>query len=274
MHFDLIQSLSLAGDAGTPNDDRAGAGHARAWVIDGATDLGPPGLMGARGGAAWLASAAHTAFTAAGDAPVAAMCETVATRVAEAYEAARTRDPLGRWELPMAAFLAARLAGDRLEAAWLGDCVGLLRSGDRIARLGPARAAKDAEAAQAAGMAEHGLGAVKRSPPILEALRTARSRPGIAVLGIEPEALRRLETAHMPCAPGDELLLMTDGFSALIDAYGAFDAVALMNGLAEQGLAALGVRLRGIEAADAACTRFPRFKVSDDATALWLRIGG
>ena len=32
--------------------------------------------------------------------------------------------------------------------------------------------------------------------------------------------------------------------------------------------------LRAIEQGDAACTRFPRFKTSDDATALWLRIGG
>ncbi len=50
MYFDLIQTVSLAGDAVIPNDDRGGTAHNRAWVIDGATDLGPPGLVGARGG--------------------------------------------------------------------------------------------------------------------------------------------------------------------------------------------------------------------------------
>lgn len=274
MHFDLIQSLSLAGSSDTPNDDRAGVAHGHGWVIDGATDLGPPGLMGARGGAAWLAGEAHAAFTTAESAPIEAMCETVAAHLAHAYAAERTREPLGRWELPMAAFLAVRLAGEALECAWLGDCVGLLRSGDRIIRLGPVRQAKDAEAERAASMAEHGLGSVKRSAPILENLRASRSRPGIAVLGVEPEAMARLETGRVPCAPGDELLLMIDGFSALIDAYAAFDPSALLDALAEQGLARLGLTLREIEAADAACARFPRFKVSDDATALWLRVGG
>lgn len=274
MHFDLIQALSLAGASDTPNDDRAGAAHAHGWVIDGATDLGPPGLMGERGGAAWLAGEAQAAFAAAEDAPIEAMCGAVARRLADAYGAARTRDPLGRWELPMAAFLAARLAGDALEVAWLGDCVGLLRSGDRVTRLGPVREARDAEAERAAGMAEHGLGNVRKSAPILDSLRASRSRPGVAVLGVEPETMAMLETARVPCAPGDELLLMTDGFAALIDAYAAFDEAALMDALAAEELTGLGIRLRGIEREDAACTRFPRFKISDDATALWLRIGG
>ncbi|CAN5258826.1 PP2C family serine/threonine-protein phosphatase [soil metagenome] len=272
MHFDLIQSLSLAGSAATPNDDRAGESNRLGWVIDGATDLGPLGLMGARGGAAWLAREAQTAFTAATDAPIESICADVADRLARAYAAARTRDPLGRWELPIAAFLAVRIGDGSLECAWLGDCVGLLRSGATVTRVGPAREAKDVEAEQAASLAEHGLGSVRRSAPIIDNLRASRSRPGIAVLGVEPEAMRQLETCRVACAPGDELLLMTDGFSALIDAYAALDEAALLDALVVDGLAKLGQRLRAIEAVDSACSRYPRFKASDDATALWLRI--
>lgn len=65
MHFDLIQSLSLCGTLSIPNDDRAGTNARRAWIIDGATDLSPPGLLGAQGGAAWLAATADTAFATA-----------------------------------------------------------------------------------------------------------------------------------------------------------------------------------------------------------------
>jgi len=273
MHFDLIQSLSLAGAAATPNDDRAGAGHALAWVIDGATDLGPPGLVGGRGGAAWLASEAQMAFTIAPDAPIEAICTGVADRLAAAYTATRTRAPEGRWELPMASFLALRLSHGLLECAWLGDCAALLWSAGTVTRLGPPRQEKDAEAERAASLAGHGLGSPKRSAPILEVLRAARSRPGLAILGVEPETMARLQTTRIPCAPGDDILLMSDGFSALIDAYAAYDEAALLDALELQGLAGLGERLRAIEAADIACTRYPRFKTSDDATALWLRIG-
>ena len=41
---------------------------------------------------------------------------------------------------------------------------------------------------------------------------------------------------------------------------------------AHQGLAALGAELRAIEDADARGEKFPRFKKSDDATALLLRL--
>jgi hypothetical protein len=161
-----------------------------------------------------------------------------------------------------------------LECGWLGDCAGLLRSAEGIARLGPPRQEKDAEAERAASLAQHGLGSPKRSAPILEVLRAARSRTGLRILGVEPETMASLETARIPCAPGDDVLLMSDGFSALIDAYAAYDEAGLIETLAVQGLAGLGERLRAIEAADIACARFPRFKTSDDATALWLRIGG
>lgn len=275
MHFDLIQSIGLAGDATVPNDDRAGAGDRRAWVIDGATDLGPPGLLGPRGGAAWLAMEAEAAFAAAADAPIAALCRAVLDRLADRYHAARTRDPVDRWELPMASVLAARLDDGMLEAAWLGDCVAILRHTSGTVRLGIAPEGKSGESARAASLAAHGLGSVKtRTGPILDVLRASRARLGLAVLGVEPEAADRLGTVRVACAPGDDLLLMTDGFAALIDQYEAFDADGLMAALDAEGLAALGLRLRAIEADDAASTRFPRFKRSDDATALWLRIAG
>lgn len=273
MHFDLIQAISLAGTATVPNDDRAGAGDRLAWVIDGATDLGPPGLVGARGGAAWLAAAAHAGFLAAPDAPLDQLCGRVIADLQALYAATRTREPLGRWELPMASMLAVRLAGATLESAWLGDCAGLLRSGERIVRLGPPRQEKDQEAAMATSLAHHGLGSVRRSAPILEELRRSRSGPGKRILGVEGDAAS-LATATVPCRPGDDLLLMSDGFAALVDGYAALDESGLMQALPAQGLALLAVHLREIEAADAACDRFPRFKASDDATALWLRIAG
>ena len=69
MHLDIVQSLSIAGDSAKANDDRAGAGHARAWVIDGATDLGDPGLVGSRGGAATQYTARHDRRGQCGHAP-------------------------------------------------------------------------------------------------------------------------------------------------------------------------------------------------------------
>ena len=275
MHFDLLQSISLAGDAAVPNDDRAGAGTRHAWVIDGATDLGPPGLVGARGGAAWLAGEAQAAFTASPAESIAAIYAGVADRILAAWERDRTREPAGRWELPLAASLAVRLDEDALETGWLGDCVGFLWRGGAVTRLGPVREARSSEADRAASLAAHGLGSVKRAAaPILADLRATRGRPGIRVLSVDPGHMAELDTARLACAPGDEIFLMSDGYAVLIDGYAAYDDAGLVEAIRARGLAALAGELRAIEAEDAACTRFPRFKASDDATALWLRIGG
>jgi hypothetical protein len=47
-----------------------------------------------------------------------------------------------------------------------------------------------------------------------------------------------------------------------------------MRAVAGKRLKALGEELRAIEAGDALGDKFPRFKKSDDATALLLRVSG
>lgn len=271
MHLDLIQAVSISGSAYSANDDRAGHGDRHAWVIDGATDLGEPGLVGPRGGAAWLALEADRAFAAAPDAPLEAMITAIAEQLATRFTAAQTRAPAGAWELPIAATLAVRLDGDALEAAWLGDCVGLHIRYERVRRFGAETESKEAEQAHAASLAAYHAGARVREAEVLASLRASRERPDRRILGVDPATARPF-TDRLPIASGDELLLMTDGFAALMDVYAEFDAESLAATMRLEGLAAMAARLRAIEATDASCTRWPRFKVSDDATALWLRV--
>lgn len=271
MHFDLIQSLGLAGDAARANDDRAGSGDRLAWVIDGATDLGPPGLMGTRGGAAWLALTADAAFAAAPGASLSQVVAHVFDRVGEAFVAERTREAAGVWEHPSAAFLAAALDGEALDVAWLADCVGLLLSDESIVRLGPQPTVAETEAAREAGASGIALAAKTRDPALTDRLRAQRNRPERRVLGVDPMGATQVRYARVPVRAGDDIVLMSDGFAALIDDYG-MTAAEFRDRLHADGLPGLAATLRATERDDAACARFPRFKVSDDATALWLRV--
>lgn len=269
--LDLVQSISIAGDHARANDDRGGASATRAWVVDGATDLGSAGLMGGQAGAAWLAARADRAFAVAPPGPLAAVVGMVFADLAAAFRSERRREPLGRWELPSAAFLAVAVEGDRLEIAWLADCACLLIRGDSVTRLGPRPSdyeTRQATAALADGM--H-LAAGLQPPALLARARASRERPDRRVLGVEPGHAAAVHYDTAAVRPGDELLLMTDGLAALIDDYGmAADALAAL--LPTEGLHGLAARLRAIEADDAAGTRYPRFKASDDATGLWLRL--
>lgn len=262
MHFDLIQSISLAGSAATPNDDRCGTTPALAWMIDGATDLGPPGLMGSQPGAAWLAATASRAFARAEDCSLPSVLDHVFEQTAAAYAAERTRDPEDDWELPSAAFLAVALTSGTLDLAWLADCACILLRGETATRLGPQPNSEETDRARI-----HAAGSERP----LAMLRAQRMRPERYILGIDPSHIAFVESATARVVPGDEILLMTDGIAALIDDY-EMPLEAFVTTLRTGGLPALAARLRAIEEEDADRARYPRFKRSDDATALWLRV--
>ena len=264
MHFDLIQTLSVAGDTATPNDDRCGSTARLAWMIDGATDLDEPGLMGAQGGAAWLSETAAHAFASADAAPLGTIVGEVFARLASAYRTERAREPLGAWEHPSAAFLAVAIEEGVLHLAWLADCACLLIRDDEVIRLGPKATMTETEQARAlAGPRE----------AVRTVLRQHRARPERRVLGIDPAHADDVHYASATIRAGDDIVLMTDGMAALFDDYD-MPLAAFVSHLRDEGLPELAVRLRAIERDDAVCTRYPRFKRSDDATAFWLRVAG
>lgn len=270
MHLDLIQSLSLAGNPAVANDDRIGTAHQHAWVIDGATDLGPPGLLGSRGGAAWLAASAQQAFSGARGA-LQQVCEQVFDALAVTYEQDRLRAPVSGWELPRGAFAAIALEADELTCAYLGDCAVLHRGVHGVAFLTP-EPDRQAERAEAAALGP-GTGAhAVRTPAILADRRAAREKPKAVLSTDAQHAKANTRYLRTPVASGDDVILMSDGFAALFDTYQAYTPAAFIAQLQVRGLAGLALALRQIEHEDAACLRYPRFKASDDASAIWLRV--
>jgi hypothetical protein len=68
-------------------------------------------------------------------------------------------------------------------------------------------------------------------------------------------------------------LLCTDGFADIVDNYALCAATELVGRAASDGLGALLARIRHIEReADPNGLSFPRYKRSDDASAILLRV--
>ena len=97
------------------------------------------------------------------------------------------------------------------------------------------------------------------------------------VFGLQPERARITRaswTLHAE-APSARLLLMTDGFSALVGSVHAFmsQRAALCGCARISGVCRnLGRELRAIETADAGGARIRGSRQSDDATAMLLRL--
>jgi hypothetical protein len=281
IRFELLDSLSLPGAADKPNDDAFGVLENAAVVLDGATGLGEP-LMPGRSDAAWLAQFGARRLLAHlkdGKAPRDAVRHALED-AEKSFVALRRRPPVETWETPLASMMLVVANDDGFDALWFGDCAALVkRPGASVTILGDTLAKRELEAARVARLAaKHGLSpaAGHNRPEYLTALRRARNHAntekGGWVFGPDTHAAEHVD-AKAVAAPKDTLVLLaTDGFLALISDYRRYDAETLLAAVTSVGLEKMGEELRDIERSDVDGTRFPRFKTSDDATAVLLRV--
>jgi hypothetical protein len=280
MPFEILDTLSLPGDPLKPNDDAFGHTDNAAVVLDGATSLGDP-LMPGDSDAAWIAhfgARRLMAHVRDGEAPKDALRFTLAD-AEKSFKALRRREPAEQWEVPVASMAFASETKDGFDFLWFGDCAGLLRpAGGEVEILGDSFASKVLESKRAAKAAKAlNIAPVidgERSPFIPE-LRKARNRVNTGshwAFGPDPRAADFVSMKHVAAAKGAMLLLASDGFLALTTDYGRYSAHALIEKAVAKGLAALGEELREIEDADPQGRKHPRFKKSDDATAVLLKL--
>lgn len=280
----ILDSLTDPGNAARANEDAVGGNASAAFVIDGATGLGGRPLLGPTSDAAWLAGFAKTVFEAEATTatPIADVVRALNNRVAQLIAEAAGSDPVEAWSLPTASFQLARVEGSELAIYGLGDCRLFLVGADGATfETSEAYSKAEGESARRAVTQAGGLRAwrsLAEEPTVREALRRSRARhnqPGGAVwtLGSAPEAASHLAVQRITPALPARGLLATDGFSALADKYGRYDGAALIKATSERGLVALMAELRRIEREeDPDGQTYPRFKVSDDATALLFEI--
>jgi hypothetical protein len=177
----------------------------------------------------------------------------------------------------------ARLLGSSLELSGLGDSVVLmLKPGASVWRHCAMPASREREQAFARALLQHSGGfgngvAIPRRGEALARMRRARAAQntpsGIWTLGLVPEAARFVAFDESEAVAGTRLLLMSDGFAAIADDYAQLSQDDLLARALKLGLADLLAWLRRIERIeDPAAERWPRFKRSDDATAILAEI--
>lgn len=307
MSLTLLDQLSLPGDPAKPNEDALAHLDRAALVLDGATPLGPSLLPGTSD-AAWIAQfgarrlAAHLTD---GDAPQDALRHALAD--AEKSFAGLTREPIReKWQTPCASMMLVSLGrdlspprvrstlagempvagsrasegqrGQEVQFLWFGDCAAIVEQDGQIEAVGETLEKREAEAARARMVAQMaGMSAASgiNRPQIEPLLRAARNRINSGrnwLFSPDARAAGHASRHMMSLQAGATVLVASDGFLALVSDYGAYDMQGLIAGAKDKGLAALGRQLREIEDADPLGETFPRFKKSDDATALLLRI--
>jgi hypothetical protein len=281
MKFELLDSLTLPGNPAKSNDDAFAYDEHTATVFDGATGLGE-NLMPGNSDAAWLATFGSRRLLAHlrdGSAPKDA-ARAAMEDAQKSYEALRRRAPQERWEIPYASMMLACANAKGANMLWFGDCAAMVKRPDApVEVVGVAFDARTLESSRVAKLAaKHGLppAAGINRPEYLDALRKARSyantEKGHWIFAPDPVGAEYASEQKITAPTGSIFLLCSDGFLALASDYGRYTPQTLIEAARTKGLKTLGEELRAIEADDPDGTKFPRFKTSDDATALLMKL--
>jgi hypothetical protein len=281
LHLELVEALSIPGDAARPNEDSFSHTGRAAAVFDGTTGLGEL-LMPGRSDAQWIAQFGARRFRAhaeSGEGSIRDWLRAAAADAEKSYRALRKREPIENYEVAYASAVMATPDAGGLRVLWFDDCAALLRNGNgEFAIIGDTMDKRESERARVVRLAKPGRGPAAAGVrdeflPALRASRNMVNSPGGDWLFAPDIACadhaRELRVTALADSP---ILLASDGFLALATDYGRYALEALFDATVKRGLAVLGEELRAVEAADPEGLRYPRFKRSDDATALLLAL--
>jgi hypothetical protein len=281
MAFEVVDSISVAGNPDKANEDALADYKHAAVVLDGATGLGDS-LMPGASDAAWLSNFGARRLMAhlrEGAAPKTAVRNALAD-AEQSFKALRRREPQETYEIPFASMMLAVERKGGIDALSFGDCAGLVKRPDENVQIVGEAFEKRAKESERVGKVAAARGLAPAAginrPEFLSALRAARNtvntQKGGWLFGPDARASAHVKEMRVDAPQGTTVLLMTDGFLALASDYHAYDADQLVSAAISKGLKVLAEELRAIEADDPEGRTFPRFKKSDDATALLLRV--
>jgi hypothetical protein len=278
MKLEYIASLSQPGNPAKPNDDALCHADALAAVFDGATSIGDP-ILPADSDAAWIArKGAQGLLTHADKGAREALRLTVADAERD-FLKERLRAPEHAYEIPVSSMMLIAPTEGALDCFWFGDCTALIaRPSQPVEVVGTAFANRAREAKGVVALAKSkGLtpAAESNRPEFIETLRRERNRAYTGIPHLFSPDIRcveRVKSGSFAVVPDTVVLLCSDGFLALASDYDAYDAGGLVAAALARGLRPLYEEVRRIENSDPEGQRYPRFKKSDDATALLMKI--
>ncbi|QSR19131.1 hypothetical protein [Novosphingobium sp. KA1] len=259
---------------GGVNEDCVGHHGNAAWVIDGATGVGPR-LLDAPSDASWLAQKANgllaEGLAQSPDIPTTELLRQVMRQCGEALQREQTGPRAEAHEHPSAAFAMVRVIGGEAEITTLADCRVIANQGQVFGSSALDAIEARTIAALRQILAEEGeispeAFKARLLPGLLANRRLMNRAGGYWVLGTEPRAADHVWQVRFPVRPGARFALASDGFLRLFELFDAAEPADLLAISGQRDWAHWLARLRELESAPESLRQFARVKRHDDAS--------
>ncbi|MGB9280701.1 MAG: protein phosphatase 2C domain-containing protein [Pseudonocardiaceae bacterium] len=269
MHAEIA---TAAGRVGQPNEDWVGATPTAVVVLDGLT--APLDLdSGCNHGVPWYVGRLGSALLARVADGAVGLKSCLASAIEDVAALHNRTCDLTSPGTPQSTVAVVRVRGRELEWLVLADSVivldfdGELRviSDDRVE--GAAQAQRDEALCSRVGSTEHDQGVSR----LVQTQRGLRNQPGgYWVAAADPAAASESLTGVAHLSTVRSVALLSDGAARLVE-FGLARWEQVLTTLTGDGPHALIEEVRRVEATDLRGERWPRYKASDDATAVHVR---
>jgi hypothetical protein len=245
------------GSADIPNEDWAAASPAAAVVLDGVTIFSDT-ATGCQHGTPWYVSQLGMRLLAAAADPAVPLTDALAGAIREVAALHEGTCDLSEVGAPSAAVAVVRFGERSADYLVLADVTILL---DRVSELTVVTDKRVASTvADLAGQRDI-------SSRVMERRGQYRNREGgYWVAAADPEVAKHAITGSVPLSELRYVALMTDGVTRLVTPFEQDDWYSLLDLSVNYGSKAVIERVRRTELDDPDGNRWPRFKISDDAT--------
>lgn len=277
MKFSTYDFISMSEDR--VNEDIAYAENNYGWVIDGATGLNKTNLTGSKGDVYWFVNEWNNYLK-----------DNILDKSKDIKEiVSKGMDFIGnkfnkisslkypdKVDLPAASIAIIRINNNKVEYFLLGDCTLIVENNNGkssiIKQTLLDKLDNIAKAEMNKLMLNEGISFIEarqRINPLLIKHRLLKNTPeGYWTLGFDRNAVENSLYGYLDLEECKKALLMSDGFSAIFDNYKYIEADNLISIIEKQGLHQVYKTIRLIENEDSDVVKFPRFKKSDDSSAV------
>ena len=267
--------------SGDYNEDIIGLTPYGAWVLDGATGLNNKNLVSSESDANWFVNSWNTYLheNIKNNDSLRNIIKNGIDKIKSDYLNLVGENKLEPLDFPSCAATILKFHKNKIEYLLLGDCTLFTKDNNEV------KIYKDTSLDYFDNLVYTAMSNIKNKenltlnekkailmPTIISNRLKKNKSDGYWVLEFSKDAADNCISGFIDIEDKIEIMIMSDGFSCAYDKYNIFDKENMMNAARDKGVDYIYNKIRTIEKEDEVAIKFPRFKIHDDSSCIYLDI--
>ncbi|HSQ88834.1 hypothetical protein [Romboutsia sp.] len=263
------------------NEDIAGLNPYGVWILDGATGLNNKNLASKDSDAKWYVNWWNNYLhkNIYKELPLKEIMLNGITNIRKEYYSKIGKNKIEKLDTPSSAISIVKFYENKIEYLLLGDCSLHIKIDEKTSIIKDRTLCKldklvYDEMEKLPNLQQLSFEQIKSSviSTIISNRLKKNTEDGYWILEFDENAIENAMYGYTTVHKNIKLMLTSDGFSCVSDRYNLINEEELLNQVTNRGISEIYNELRCFEEEDFSTIKFPRFKIKDDSSCIYLDI--